>query len=107
MRANSLAQVNMVQCMGTPLADEYLKRFQQAFGQPAHGILLFDLGRGIELIYALERAMEILTEPLDHEDTQLPYTLRDGEGYGLVEAPRGPLSTTTGSKTAPSRRLTL
>jgi F420-non-reducing hydrogenase large subunit len=91
MRANSLARVNMVQRMGTPLADKYLKRFQQAFGKPAHGILLFDLGRGIELIYALERAMEILTEPLDHEDTQMPYTPRDGEGYGLVEAPRGPL----------------
>jgi coenzyme F420-reducing hydrogenase alpha subunit len=43
------------------------------------------------LIHALERAMEILAEPLDHEDTQYPYTPRDGEGYGLVEAPRGPL----------------
>ncbi|MBE9507919.1 MAG: nickel-dependent hydrogenase large subunit, partial [Chloroflexi bacterium] len=30
-------------------------------------------------------------EPLDHEDTAVPYTPRDGEGYGLVEAPRGPL----------------
>ena len=24
-------------------------------------------------------------------DTAVPYTPRDGEGYGLVEAPRGPL----------------
>ena len=91
MRANSLARVNMVRRMGTPLADEYLARFHEAFGQPAHAILLFDLGRGVELIYGLERAMEILAEPLDHEDTQVPYTPRDGEGYGLVEAPRGPL----------------
>ena len=91
MRANSLARVNMVRRMGTPLADDYLSRFQAAFGQPAHAILLFDLGRGIELIHALERAIEILAEPLDHEDTQYPYTPRDGEGYGLVEAPRGPL----------------
>jgi F420-non-reducing hydrogenase large subunit len=91
MRANSLARVNMVSRMGTLLADEYLARFQETFGQPAHAILLFDLGRGIELIHALERAMEILAEPLDREDTQYPYTPRDGEGYGLVEAPRGPL----------------
>ena len=91
MRANSLARVNMARCMGTPRADEYLARFHETFGQPAHAIMLFDLARGIELIYALERAMEILAEPLDQEDTDVPYTPRDGEGYGLVEAPRGPL----------------
>ena len=91
LRANSLARVNMARCMGTPYADEYLANFKAAFGQPAHAIMLFDLARGIELVYALERAVQILTEPLDHEDTDLPYTPRDGEGYGLVEAPRGPL----------------
>ncbi len=77
--------------MGTPHADEYLARFHEAFGQPAHAIMLFNLARGVELVYALERAMEILADPLDHEDTAVPYTPRDGEGYGLVEAPRGPL----------------
>jgi F420-non-reducing hydrogenase large subunit len=53
--------------------------------------LLFDLARGIELVYGLERAIEILAEPLDYQDTDVPYTPRDGDGYGLVEAPRGPL----------------
>jgi len=91
MRANSLARVNMARCMGTPRADEYLARFHEAFGQPAHAIMLFDLARGVELVYALERATEILAEPLDQEDTAVPYTPRDGQGYGLVEAPRGPL----------------
>lgn len=91
MRANSLARINVARRMGTPLADEYLERFQQAFGRPAHAIMLFDLARGIELVYALERAIEILAEPLDRENTEVPYTPRDGEGYGLVEAPRGPL----------------
>jgi len=91
MRANSLARINMAHRMGTPEADDYLRQFHEAFGQPAHAILLFDLARGVELTYALERAMEILAEPLDHEDTDVPYTPRDGEGFGLVEAPRGPL----------------
>jgi F420-non-reducing hydrogenase large subunit len=91
LRANSLARINMARCMGTPRADEYLARFHETFGQPAHAIMLFDLGRGIELVYALERAMEILANPLDDEDTDVSYTPRDGEGYGLVEAPRGPL----------------
>ena len=91
LRANSLARVNMASRMGTARADEYLGRFREAFGRPAHGILLFDLARAIELVYALERAGEILTEPLADEPTAVAHTPRDGEGYGLVEAPRGPL----------------
>jgi coenzyme F420-reducing hydrogenase alpha subunit len=91
MRANSLARINMSLRMGTPLADQYLDRFRTTFGKPAHAIMLFDLSRGIELVYALERAIEILSEPLDGEETSIPYTPRDGEGFGLVEAPRGPL----------------
>jgi coenzyme F420-reducing hydrogenase alpha subunit len=91
IRANSLARVNMAACMGTLRADAYLARFQDAFGKPAHAILFFDLARGIELVYALERAMELLAEPLDQGDAGVPHTPRDGEGYGLVEAPRGPL----------------
>ncbi len=91
IRANSLARINLAKSMGTPLADGYLKRFRDAFGRPAHAILLFDLARGIELVYAIERAMQILASPLNAEDTDVPYTPRDGEGYGLVEAPRGPL----------------
>jgi F420-non-reducing hydrogenase large subunit len=91
MRANSLARLNMADSMGTPLADGYLKHFQQEFGRPAHAILLFDLCRGIELVYALERARELLQEDLDLKETAVTHTPRDGEGYGLVEAPRGPL----------------
>ena len=91
MRANSLARINLVRSMGTPLADEYLQKLTHTFGKPAHPILLFDLCRGIELVYAFERAIEMLSGDLDYEDTSVPYSLNDGEGYGLVEAPRGPL----------------
>lgn len=91
MRANSLARINLSIRMGTPLADEYLDRFQKTFGKPAHAIMFFDLSRGIELVYALERAIEILSKPLEGEETSVPYSPRDGEGFGLVEAPRGPL----------------
>jgi coenzyme F420-reducing hydrogenase alpha subunit len=54
-------------------------------------VLLYDIARGIELVYALERAIELLEEPLDGSDVAVAYMPRDGEGYGLVEAPRGPL----------------
>jgi F420-non-reducing hydrogenase large subunit len=91
LRANSLARINMAHAMGTPRADEYLSRFRGAFGKPSHALLLFDLARGIELVYALERAIEILRQPLHGEDTDVGYKPRDGDAYGLVEAPRGPL----------------
>ncbi|MCU0484945.1 MAG: Ni/Fe hydrogenase subunit alpha [Anaerolineales bacterium] len=91
LRANSLARINMTQVMGTHRANDYLANFQNTFGKPAHGILLFDLCRGIELVYAIERAIEILDHPLDALDTASDHTVQDGEGYGMVEAPRGPL----------------
>ncbi len=91
MRANSLARMNLALSMGTPLADEYLQKLTHTFGKPAHPILLFDLCRGIEMVYAIERAIEMLSKDLEYEDPSLPYSPKDGEGYGLVEAPRGPL----------------
>jgi len=91
MRANSLARANMTRKLKTPLADGFLVRLRNEFGSPAHPILLFDLCRGIELVYALERAAELLNRPLDDADTDVPYQTKDGEGWGLVEAPRGPL----------------
>ena len=91
LRANSLARLNMLPVLGTPLADRYMARFRGEFGYPAHAILLFDLARGIELVYCLERALELLEEDLDGDDLRVAYMPCDGEGCGLVEAPRGPL----------------
>ena len=91
IRANSLARANMGEPSGLKHTDQYYSRFRETFGSPAHAIMLFDLARGLELVYSLERAMAILEEPLDKEDTDVPYTPRDGHGYGVVEAPRGPL----------------
>jgi coenzyme F420-reducing hydrogenase alpha subunit len=91
MRANSLARLNMLPELGTPVADAYMRRFHEEWGHPAHAILLFDLARGIELVYGLERAIEILGEDLASGPLRVRYRTVDGEGCGLVEAPRGPL----------------
>jgi F420-non-reducing hydrogenase large subunit len=91
IRANSLARANMGEPSGLKYTDQYYSRFRETFGSPAHAIMLFDLARGLELVYSLERAMAILEEPLDKEDTDVPHTPCDGHGYGVVEAPRGPL----------------
>ena len=91
LRANSLARLNHLPSLGTPIADRYMRRFKEAWGHPAHAILLFDLARGIELVYCLERAIEILSEDLQSGTMRVAHVPRDGEGCGIVEAPRGPL----------------
>jgi F420-non-reducing hydrogenase large subunit len=91
IRANSLARANMTRSMGIRRADAYMRRLRREFGHPAHPILLFDLCRGIELVYAIELASQLLEVDFSHQEIDLHYTPRDGEGWGLVEAPRGPL----------------
>ena len=91
IQANSLARINMAEKLGTPLADKHLEDFRRAYGRPAYGIYLYDLARGIELVYSLERALEVLAWLPTGGDTQVAYDIRDGQGYGVVEAPRGPL----------------
>ncbi len=91
MRTNSLARLNLLGRMGTPLADGYVMRFQETWGRPAHAILLFNLARGIELVYCLERSLELLAQNLEHGEFRVGYTPRDGRGCGIIEAPRGPL----------------
>ncbi len=91
LRANSLARVNMLPSMGTPLADDYLARFQKEWGRPVHAILLFDLARTIELVYCIERAIQILEQDLEHGEFRVAHHPQDGQGCGVVEAPRGPL----------------
>lgn len=91
LRANSLARINITRAFQTPLADSYLERFRAYFGSPAHALLCFDLCRGIELVYAMEAAIELLEDDLESGETEVGYTPKDGVGYGLVEAPRGPL----------------
>ena len=91
LRANSLARINLATTLGTPRADAYLRRFVQTFGKPAHAIMFFDICRGIELVFALEKAKQMLERDLEHGETEIGYTPKDGAGFGLVEAPRGPL----------------
>ncbi len=91
IRANSLARANMTRSMGIRRPDAYMRRLRSEFGSPAHPILLFDLCRGIELVYAIEQAGRLLETDFTQGEVDQPYKPRDGEGWGLVEAPRGPL----------------
>lgn len=92
-RTNCLARVNVADCMATPLAQKELDIFRHEFGRPAHLVFLYHWARLIELVYACERAEELLLDPeITGRDIRVqPVAPRAGEGVGSVEAPRGTL----------------
>jgi len=91
-RVNALARVNVVDRIPTPLAQAELEEFRSSFGRPAQLTLLHHWARLIELLYAAERAMELVNDvDITSNDIRLSLKPRAGRGVGVVEAPRGTL----------------
>ncbi len=89
---NSLARLNVAESIPTPRAQEELLDFRRQFGRPARHIALFHWARLIELVYACERAAEILARPeITDPHTMVSCEPTAGRGVGVVEAPRGTL----------------
>jgi len=87
------ARMNVNKRAPTEFADKELKEFKSKFGSPAHATLLFDYARLIDLMYACERARELLEEKsLMRTDTRVKVKPKGGSGIGIVEAPRGTLA---------------
>jgi NAD-reducing hydrogenase large subunit len=92
-RVASLARLNIAESIATPLANAELMEFKKiGNGNPLHGSLFYHYARMIELLYAVERAQELLYDPeiLSHE-VRIPVKPGGGEGVGALEAPRGTL----------------
>lgn len=90
IRTNSLARVNTFNRFGTPIADSYLEKLENDWGIPAHSAFLFDICRGIEIVYCLERAKEVAERCLGTGPLMISFKVpKEGTGVGLVEAPRG------------------
>jgi F420-non-reducing hydrogenase large subunit len=91
-RVGPLGRLNASDGMATPLAQaEYEAMYQTLGGKPVHGTLAFHWARLIELLYATERAMELVKDP---EITSANVRNKPGEpdeGVGVVEAARGTL----------------
>ena len=90
-RAGPLGRINVVDKMETPLAQEALKEFRDALGRPCHATLAYNWARIIELVQAMEKAKMLLEDP-DIVSTDIKLAdvePREGEGIGIVEAPRG------------------
>jgi len=90
-RVGTLARINCADTMGTPLADAELTNFRKAFGRPCHATVMHIYARLIELIYACERAREIMNSAALGGETRVPVKFTAGRGVGHVEAPRGTL----------------
>ena len=91
-RVGPLGRLNASDGMATPLAQaEYEAMYQTLGGKPVHGTFAFHWARLIELLYATERAMELVKDP---EITSTNVRNKPGapsEGVGVVEAARGTL----------------
>jgi F420-non-reducing hydrogenase large subunit len=92
--ATPLSRLNASDGMATPLAQAEYERFYATLGgKPVHQRLATHWARLIELLYAAERWVELVTDPeitspnIHAKPTQIPT-----EGIGIVEAPRGTLT---------------
>ena len=78
--------------MATPLADKEYKRFYETLGgKSVNSTLAFHWARLIELLYATERAQELIKDPeITSKKIRNPVG-EPGEGIGVTEAARGTL----------------
>src|SRR3972149_2873788 len=80
--------------MATPRAQEEYDRFYKTLGgRPVHQRLATHWARLIELLYAAERWVELVTDPeITSPTVHTRPTETPTEGIGIVEAPRGTLT---------------
>lgn len=91
-RVGPLGRLNASEGMATPLAQaEYEKMYKTLGGKPIHNTLAFHWARLIELLYATERALELVTDSGITGKNIRNKPGKPGEGVGIVEAARGTL----------------
>ncbi|MHB1688872.1 MAG: Ni/Fe hydrogenase subunit alpha [Ignavibacteriaceae bacterium] len=98
-QATPLARLNASDGMATPLAQEEYEKFYQTFtgdasGRiPVHHTLATHWARIIELMYAAERANQLINDPeITSKNIRVIPTEVPTEGIATVEAPRGTLT---------------
>jgi F420-non-reducing hydrogenase large subunit len=92
--ATPLSRLNASDGMATPLAQEHYEKFYATLGgKPVHQRLATHWARLIELLYAAERWVELVTDPeITSPNIHTKPTQTPTEGIGIVEAPRGTLT---------------
>jgi len=92
-RVAPLSRLNVADKMpdAAPKAQEYFKDFRDKFGY-AQQTLLFHWARLIELLACAECAVDALEGDLSGEKIPGELERQEGDGVGIVEAPRGTLT---------------
>jgi NAD-reducing hydrogenase large subunit len=92
-RVAPLGRLNVADGISTELANEELKEFKKlGKGGPVHETLYYHYARLIEILYAVERARELLKDDeIVSSDVRVRVERKAGEGVGVIEAPRGTL----------------
>ncbi len=91
-RVGPLGRLNAADGMATPLAqEEYEFMYNTLGGKPLHSTLAYHWARLIELMYACERAVELVKDPEITSKNVRGKPGEPGEGVGVVEAARGTL----------------
>jgi F420-non-reducing hydrogenase large subunit len=91
-RVGPLGRLNASDGMATPLAQaEYERMYKTLGGKPVHATLAFHWARLIELMYATERGLELITDKHITSKDIRNKPGKPGEGVGIVEAARGTL----------------
>lgn len=90
-RTNCLAMINAADKMATPLADEALKAMREKVGEVSHHTFAYHWARLIEVAEAIELIKQLLEDPdiCNPDCKTLDVEPREGNGVGMVEAPRG------------------
>jgi F420-non-reducing hydrogenase large subunit len=99
--ATPLSRLNAADGMATPRAQEAYEKMHETLGskkingryQPVHQRLATHWARLVELLYAAERMLELITDlEITDPNVRSPITATPDEGVGCVEAPRGTLT---------------
>lgn len=91
-RVGPLARLNAAGRISTPMADAELKNFKALASGPVEPSLYYHYARIIELIYAVEKAKELLLDDdIVAKETRVPVERKAGTGISVIEAPRGTL----------------
>lgn len=90
-RVGPLARINAMQQFNTEWANRELEEMVKLGGAPCHITLFQAYAKLVELIWAVERADDILRDPQVNGETRVPVKFQGGRGVGHSEAPRGTL----------------
>jgi F420-non-reducing hydrogenase large subunit len=91
-RVGPLGRLNVADYIPTDQAQEMFKEFRSKWGRPINKTMLYNYGRLIEAMFAAEYCAYLLEDPsITSSNVRRKVELREGDGFGCVEAHRGTL----------------